>query len=55
MAKLTAIKGTKANGDKIIAGYRVALPKVAMERYGFKEGDNLRVTIKRNEVRIVKK
>lgn len=55
MAKLTAIKGTKANGDKIIAGYRVALPKVAMERCGFKEGDELKVTIKRGEVRIIKK
>lgn len=52
MAKLTAIKVTKANGEKLIAGYKVALPKVEMEKCGFKEGDNLKVSIKRGEVRI---
>lgn len=52
MAKLTAIKVTKANGEKLIAGYKVALPKVEMEKCGFKEGDDLKVSIKRGEVRI---
>lgn len=52
MAKLTAIKVTKANGEKLIAGYKVALPKVEMEKCGFQEGDDLKVSIKRGEVRI---
>lgn len=55
MAKLTAIKVTKANGEKLIAGYKVALPKVEMEKCGFKEGDELEVIIKKGEVRILQK
>jgi len=56
MVKLSAIKNvTKANGEKTIAGYRVALPKLEMERCGFQEGDDLEVTIKKGEVRIKKK
>ena len=53
MAKLTAIKGTKANGDKVIAGYKIALPKVETERCGFKEGDKLKVIIKKGVIRII--
>lgn len=52
MAKLIASKQTKANGDKFIAGYKVALPKVEMEKCGFKEGDDLKVEIKKGVVRI---
>lgn len=55
MAKLTAIKVTKAKGDKAIAGYKVALPKSEMEKCGFKEGDELDVIIKKGEVRISRK
>lgn len=55
MAKLTAIKVTKAKGDKAIAGYKIALPKIEMERCGFAEGDELEVIIKKGEVRIKKK
>lgn len=55
MAKLTATKGIKKDGATVIAGYKVALPKLEMERCGFKEGDNLDITIKKGEVRIVKK
>ena len=52
MAILTAIKVTKANGDKLIAGYKVALPKVELEKCGFKEGDKLKVDIKKGVIRI---
>jgi len=55
MPKLTTIKVTKADGGKLIAGYRVTLPKVEMERCGFAEGDELEVVIKKGEVRIKKK
>lgn len=54
MAKLTAIKVTKAKGEKAIAGYKIALPKVEMERCGFQEGDELKIMIKRGEVRITR-
>ena len=54
MAKLSAIKIPKTNG-KMIAGYRIGLPKVEMERCGFAEGDELEVTIKEGEIRIKKK
>lgn len=52
MAKLIASKQTKANGSKFIAGYKVALPKTKMEECGFKEGDELKITYRRGEVRI---
>lgn len=55
MAKVTAIKGTKANGDKVIAGYKVALRKIDMEKCGFKEGDIVKVEYKKGEVRIIHK
>lgn len=55
MAKLTAIKIAKVDGNKTVAGYKVALPKIEMEKCGFKEGDNLKVAIKKGEVRITKK
>lgn len=54
MAKLSAVKIPKTNG-KMIAGYRVTLPKLEMERCGFAEGDELEVIIKKGEVRIKKK
>ena len=54
MAKLSAVKLPKKNG-KMIAGYRVTLPKLEMERCGFQEGDELEVTIKKGEVRIKQK
>lgn len=54
MAKLIASRTSKVNGDKIIAGYRIALPKVEMEKNGFREGDDLKVEIKKGEVRIKK-
>lgn len=52
MAKLIASRQTKANGEKFIAGYKISLPKVQMERCGFKEGDDLKVEIKKGVVRI---
>lgn len=55
MAKLTAIKVTKANGDKLVAGYKIALPKVELENCGFKEGQNLKVRISKSEIRITKR
>lgn len=53
-AILTATKITKADGSKAIAGYKIALPKTEMERCGFKERDELNVTIIKGEVRIKK-
>ena len=55
MAKLTAIKGTKANGDKVVAGYKIALPKTKMEKCGFQEGEEVEVIYKKGEVRILHK
>ena len=55
MAKLSAIKTPKVNGEKIIAGYRIALPKVEMEKCGFKENDLLEVHFEKGEIRIRKK
>lgn len=55
MAKLCAIKVPKVNGEKIIAGYRIALPKSEMEKCGFKENDVLDVYIEKGEIRIRKK
>lgn len=55
MAKLTATKVTKADGNKLVAGYKVALPKTELERYGFKEGDELKVTVEKGEIRISRK
>lgn len=55
MAKLTAIKVTKANGEKLIAGYKIALPKVELEKCGFKEGDELKVEVKKEGIRISRK
>lgn len=52
MAKLTATKVKLANGKMLVSGYKVALPKIKMEECGFKEGDDLKVTIKKGEVRI---
>lgn len=52
MAKLTAIKISKADGSKIIAGYKIALPKVELEKCGFKEGDELKVKVKKEGIRI---
>lgn len=52
MAILTATKVTKANGDKLIAGYKIALPKARLEECGFKEGDKLKVDIKKGVIRI---
>lgn len=37
MAKLTAVKGIKKDGKTIIAGYKIALPKLEVEKCGFKE------------------
>lgn len=37
MAKLTAVKGIKKDGKTVIAGYKVALPKIELEKCGFKE------------------
>lgn len=51
---LTATRITKADGSKAIAGYKIALPKTEMERCGFKERDELNVTISKGEVRIKK-
>lgn len=55
MAKLTASKVTKANGEKLIAGYKIALPKVELEKCGFKEGDELKVEVKKEGIRISRK
>lgn len=55
MAKLTATKVTKANGGKMVAGYKVALPKVETEKNGFKESDELEIIYKKEEIRIKKK
>ena len=52
MAKLTAIKIPNAKGGRSIAGYKISLPKVEMEKNGFKEGDELELQIKKKEVRI---
>ena len=52
MAKLTATKVKLADGKLLISGYKIALPKVQMEKCGFKEGDDLKVTITKGEVRI---
>lgn len=54
IAILTATKVTRADGTKAIAGYKIAFPKVELERCGFKEGDELQVTIKEGEIRIKK-
>ena len=54
MARLTASKVTKANGEKLIAGYKIALPKVELEKCGFKEGEELKVSVKKGEIRISK-
>ena len=53
-ARLTATKVTRADGTKAIAGYKIALPKVEMERCGFKDKDELQVSIKEGEIRIKK-
>jgi len=37
MAKLTAVRGIKKDGKTVIAGYKVALPKIELEKCGFKE------------------
>ena len=55
MAKLTATKVKLATGKYLISGYKVALPKLEMERCGFQEGDELEVTIRKGEVRIKQK
>lgn len=55
MAKLTAIKSTKADGSKTIAGYKIALPKVELEKCGFKEGDELKVVVNKEVIRISRK
>ena len=53
-AILTATKVTKADGTKAIAGYKIALPKLDMERCGFQEGDKVYVEINEKEVHIKK-
>lgn len=55
MAKLTATKGIKKNGETIVAGYKVALRKLDTERCGFQEGDDLEIVYKKEEIRIKKK
>lgn len=55
MAKLTAIKNIKKDNQTIIAGYKVALRKLEMERCGFQEGDELDVKYHKDKVVIVKK
>lgn len=52
MAKLTATKVKLADGKMLISGYKIALPKVKMEECGFKEGDKLKVEIKKGAIRI---
>lgn len=54
MPKLTAVKIPKVSGDKIIAGYRISLPKVELEKHGFKEGDNLEIKVRKDEIKIRK-
>lgn len=54
MPRIIATKTTLADGSKIIAGYKVALQKVEMERCGFKAGDEVKVTYSKGEVRIKK-
>ncbi len=54
MAKLTATKITKADGGKTIAGYKIALPKVELERCGFKEGDELKIEVKNGIIKITR-
>lgn len=55
MAKLMPIKSYNSKGERVIAGYRVALQKVLVERCGFKEGDILKIDYKKGEIRIKKK
>ncbi len=55
MAKLTAAKVKLASGQYLISGYKIALPKVELEKCGFKEGDELKVEIKKGVIRISQK
>jgi len=55
MPKLTPIKHFKKDGNTITAGYKVALRKLDTERCGFREGDELEITYKKEEIRITKK
>lgn len=52
MAKLTAVKGIKKDGKTVVAGYKIALPKLELEKCGFKEGEELKVAITKGEIRI---
>lgn len=55
MAKLTATKVKLATGKYLISGYKVALPKLEMEKCGFKAGDELELSFKKGLVRISRK
>lgn len=55
MAILTAVKGIKKDGKTVVAGYKIAFPKIEMEKCGFKAGDELTITYKEGEVRISRK
>lgn len=55
MAKLTATRSLKANGEKIIGGYKISLPKIDTEKSGFKAGDELKISFRKGEIRITKK
>lgn len=55
MAKLTATKVKLASGKYLTSGYKVALPKIEMEKCGFKEGDEIEIKISKRTVLIKKK
>lgn len=53
--KLQPTNVYKADGTRLINGYKVTLSKVECEKNGFKAGDELEVIFKNNEIKIKKK
>lgn len=52
--KLTPTKVTLASGGKLIAGYKIALPKSDCERFGFNENTELKAEFTNDEIRLKK-
>lgn len=52
--KLVPTKVTKANGEKLINGYRITLSKSECERHGYKAGDELKAEFSEDKI-ILKK
>lgn len=53
--KLQPTSVYKADGTRLINGYKVTLSKVEMEKAGFKGGDELMATYKPNKIILEKK